>query len=283
MTKIVNFLLISSILLTSPAFAGGKIVKWVDGNGKTHYGDKPPMPTITKKTKILNKDGVIVRSVDQSQKKNATLDKARAEQTRKDAALLASYNTADEIDIAKERNTKLDRNAVISLNKKLASLEIKSEEAEEKISALLDENKKISNEVIAHKISIDHDIKDTKTQIVKKEQDIKTTEERYDADKVRYLALKPNNHQLKGIRDKEQAIVQLSIWKRQAKERVEFYSNEAVRYKRAGNPVPSSVKDGLLQATEEVDRASNEIKVAEDAIKRNQRAFSQVKTSKKSK
>lgn len=102
------------MLLSLPAAA--KMYKWVDENGKTHFGDTIP-PQYAKQGNVeLNKAGVVVKQTDAAltpeQRKAKEEEEARKkeearkieEQKRRDSALLNTYTTDKEIDLVRDRN-----------------------------------------------------------------------------------------------------------------------------------------------------------------------------------
>jgi len=195
-------LLFSSFILNSYAAAETRIVKWVDKDGVTHYGDKSPMPDAAKRTSELNKDGIVVKRIEPKNNNTAEADKLNMEQSRHDAALLASYSTEKEIDIAQERNTKIDEIAVDTLSQKLDGLNqrlAKNSAAE----AYFTKKKKPVPENIKHeRQAILADATDTEQQITKKKADIEATRQRFQSDKIRYVELKAQGISYKDLKVK---------------------------------------------------------------------------------
>lgn len=89
--------------------------KWVDDKGVVHYTDKMPPDAVNRGNVELSKDGVPVRKMDpaltpeqrrareQEDERRRTLAKQQEETTRRDRALLASYASEGEIDLARAR------------------------------------------------------------------------------------------------------------------------------------------------------------------------------------
>jgi chromosome segregation ATPase len=99
------------------ASAAGKAgtYKWTDDQGVVHYSDKAPSETPAKGATVLDKQGRSVRKIeppltteqiktkaDEDERQRA-LAKAKDDQARKDRALMQSYTSEDEIDIARNR------------------------------------------------------------------------------------------------------------------------------------------------------------------------------------
>ena len=69
MKQLLSFMMLMLSLTSIHAYsAGQKIIKWVDKNGVTQYGDRPPMSNNIKKSSVLNKQGITVQKIEQ--KKN---------------------------------------------------------------------------------------------------------------------------------------------------------------------------------------------------------------------
>jgi hypothetical protein len=191
-THQVWLVLLISLAFCSHALADKRILKWVDNQGVTHYGDQMPPTAAGKSNQVINKQGVVVQhnnqpSVNETQEKNK---KEILEQERKDSVLLASYTTADEIDLARKRNLEME-NATITalksqktnvddrLNRNIASAQafVDKKQAvpdylKEEISLAKVESEKFDNNISLHQ------------QILEK------INQQYDAEKARFIALK---------------------------------------------------------------------------------------------
>ncbi|HAE99806.1 MAG TPA: hypothetical protein DCO68_01000 [Methylophilaceae bacterium] len=169
--------------------ADGKIVKWVDKDGVTHYGDKPPMPDTASKASMLNKQGMTVKKIEPAQH-NPEADKVAAEQARRDAALLATYSTAEEIDFASARNTKIDELAVESLSLQLENQRKSLAQTNEKIAGFIKKKKTPPDTLVEDKQKSMADIASTEQQIAQRKKNIEATRLRYSEDKAHFIALK---------------------------------------------------------------------------------------------
>lgn len=108
-------LLIGLTLLTSNGVALGATYKWVDEKGVVHYSDKVPAEALDKGSIELSKAGVPLRRVEpaptaeqrrareQEDERKRLLAKQQEEVARRDRALLASYTSEGEIDLARNR------------------------------------------------------------------------------------------------------------------------------------------------------------------------------------
>lgn len=266
------------ILSYSMAHAEGKpIVKWVDKDGVTQYGDKPPMPAEANKSSVLNKEGITVKKNDASTAQHQAADKVVTEQSRRDAALLASYNSIEEIDIARDRNTKMDEFSLESLYQKRTNLLEYQQKNSDQIANVNKAKRTVPPEVLKNKQKLVADIAETERQITAKKQDIANTNARFEQDKIRYAQLKPKIGTLSEIKSKKRSIVELESWRAEAQSRVDYYKSEMLRFKRRGIALPKDISDGFLASTEEVGRADHEIAEAKALIKQNEQSLSNIR------
>ena len=147
--KIVLGCIILLVSLPAGAFAAGKIVKWVDEKGETHYGDTIPPQYAGQQHSEINKQGATVKTTaatktseevaaEQSEKERLAALKAEEkrvtdEQATRDRLLLDTFSSED--DIAQTRDRKIGAiDAVIKftadnsekLNKRLAEMKVQA-------------------------------------------------------------------------------------------------------------------------------------------------------------
>jgi hypothetical protein len=201
MLQKITFILLLSVnfsLLSFSAIADvNKIVKWVDSNGVTHYGDKLPSQEAGRNNIEMRNNGVVIKQNIRADKKTETLDQQKEQeklaQVRADTVLLASYTNPEEIDLACERNLQTDyaalqfltqnkQNAMnrVTRNKKTAQ----DFQAKDKLlpASLTEELKQSQLELgNIHK------------QIAQRKQNIEATRKRYAEEKKRFIALKQSS------------------------------------------------------------------------------------------
>lgn len=123
MVRKITFILLLSTgfsLLSFSAIADtNKIVKWVDSDGITHYGDKLPSQEAGRNNTEMRNNGIVIKQNIRVDKKTKILDQQKEQgklaQERADKVLLASYTKPEEIDLACERNLQMDHAALQSL------------------------------------------------------------------------------------------------------------------------------------------------------------------------
>jgi hypothetical protein len=147
-----------ALLLAGAGEARAAMYKWVDEKGVVHYTDKMPPEAVDKASVELNKQGVPVKKTDKAltpeqrqaiaQEAERKRDAARAQEeiARRDRALVSSYTSETEIDLARNRALQTINNVVLSaqafseqLNKRKVDVETRKAESQGRpVVAVLD-------------------------------------------------------------------------------------------------------------------------------------------------
>lgn len=193
-----NFLAVLLALgLGCPYFATAGVV-CCDVDGKRTCGDPPPSQCDMRAKTVYTKGGVAkvveapltaeqraARAAEATRQKENELK--AAEQARKDRALLDSYSSEKEIDVARDRS--------------IADIEKNAEQAKNRLESARDKQKKLAQEKEFYQRKtvsgqLMKQIEDNEAEIAtqtkaleQKDVDIATTRERYETDKQRYLKL----------------------------------------------------------------------------------------------
>lgn len=170
----------------------GKIIKWVDDKGITHYGDSLPAQESARSNSVINSQGVTVRKniPVPVQPGNTAPTSEQQEQARHDKALLASYTTEQEIDLARDRNLQMDESALESLRQRRST-----------VAAQLNDLQQAANATKARKSPVPQDMArdiNAKTaelgridsQIKQRLNNMQATRKRFDQEKQRFIELK---------------------------------------------------------------------------------------------
>ncbi|WP_052177795.1 DUF4124 domain-containing protein [Methylotenera sp. G11] len=176
------------------AEGSGRIVKWKDEKGITHYGDSIPPQYADRDNSLMNKQGITV----QHNKPNApqvdqAAESAKLEQNKKDRALLGTFTNANEIDLTRDRNLEPELLALKNLQQDRAVAQKKLEQSDLAASNYSKAKKpvpaNIRDELKTHKDAV------TKIdqRISERQQAIDSIQKRFDDDKKRYLALRGQN------------------------------------------------------------------------------------------
>jgi hypothetical protein len=194
----VTVLLALALMFAAPVHA--TTYKWVDEKGIVHYTDKIPPEAINKGNVELNKQGLPIKKTDPAltpeQQKARAAEEARAQQIakdrelveRRDRALLATYTTESEIDLARNRAVSTIDAQVQSSTAYSAMLNKRKLELDGKKAALGD--KPIPPVLEREAANIDDELAKQADLISAKQKEMIIVNARYDADKRRWKELR---------------------------------------------------------------------------------------------
>jgi len=181
--------------------AAVKIYKWVDDRGVTHYGEIIPPQFRDKSATELSKRGVTLKQIDGTltpeQRKIAAERSARekeeqkrkAAQRRRDNALLNTYTSTREIDVARERTLALPHQAIRGLGPRLEHAQGRLSKLEEQAGKLRSAGRQVPPH-LAEDIDLQRQVVgEIRLDIDRHNADIQTINHRFDADKQRFAEL----------------------------------------------------------------------------------------------
>lgn len=193
-------LLVGALLLAIATTAHAGLYRWVDAKGSVHYSDRLPTDAVDRASSELNREGVVVRSVGQAptadqlkarqaetaQKRELAREKMASE--RRDRALLDSYTSEDDIDLAKARALSTIEGQITSAQAYIAQIDKRRRELEalKPVGAQASVPANVHHELD----SIDAELARQAEFIVGKQKEAAAMANRYDADKQRYHELK---------------------------------------------------------------------------------------------
>ena len=177
--------------------AEAKLYKWVDKNGQTHYGETIPPEYADRDTKMLKNGRVTDRSETfdddklKATKKETPEDKAAMEARRKDEALLNSFTTEKEIDLARDR-------ALLQIEARINSFSTLIKSAKTSLGDLYQERDVRTKQGRAIPQSLPDDIAAAEARVAKLQKDLENSQKESETVKARYDAEKQRFRQLKG-------------------------------------------------------------------------------------
>ena len=170
-------------LAVLPAVALAQTYRCVGADGKKYYGQSVPPQCVGQPVEQLDSRGVVMKRIDpvrnaedraKQEAEEAERKKQAAavrEQGRKDNALLSSYTSENDIEIARARALEGSQRAAQELEKSIAAL--KSRRAAPN----------------ADTRSIDAELKAQEAALAARRKDIAAINARYDEDKKRYIEI----------------------------------------------------------------------------------------------
>lgn len=188
-------------LATSGASAAAKLYKWVDEKGQVHYSESMPPEHKDKGSTELDRRGRVLKKNDAAiPSETAKLDeeglarkrleeKRLYEQRRRDSALINTYTTEAEIDVARDRNLSLPMQAIKGIEPRLKEAWARLEALKGQADALTK-----SGKVVPDALREDILLEEKQVALFEGELRAKQTEathirEKYDADKMRFREL----------------------------------------------------------------------------------------------
>jgi hypothetical protein len=194
-----GLLLLSAVVLAGTAPARAALYKWVDEKGVVHYTDKMPPEAVDRANVELNKQGIPIKKTDkamtteqrqaieQEAERQRVAARAQEEIARRDRALVASYTSEAEIDLARQRSLQTINNVILSsqafseqLGKRKVDVEAKKAQSEGKPTvAVFDRELETIDAELARQAEL----------IAQKKRETATVNAKYDADKQRWREL----------------------------------------------------------------------------------------------
>lgn len=174
--------------------AEAKLYKWVDENGTTHYGETIPPKYANRNAQTLEKGRVQERETAREKpgQRSRVLSDEEVQAERRDNALLNTYSTEKEIDLARDRNLQQVEARIDSYITLLKSAEENMSGLQQEQERLLKQNRKIPK-------SLEEDLNDAQQRIDKFQNDLNQNRQELNTVKVRYAADKARYRELKGL------------------------------------------------------------------------------------
>jgi chromosome segregation ATPase len=187
----------------------GAAFRCVDEKGRTHIGDTPPAGCANVVMQEVTRGGIVIRTIQPSlteeqfkarqdaDARQREADKAVSEQKRKDMALLATYSTEKEFDVARDRN-------IEPLTGRIRNSEERLKEIDKRVATVKDEmefykagkkkggdaKERMPPGLQAELTRLDEEKKSIARQMTGYEREIGELRTKYDTDKKRWMALK---------------------------------------------------------------------------------------------
>ncbi|HCJ50591.1 MAG: hypothetical protein COZ20_04760 [Gallionellales bacterium CG_4_10_14_3_um_filter_54_96] len=195
-----NLLIILVISAAMSLPAAAKTFKWVDDQGRTHYGEIIPPEYANKDRQTLNKSGTVIKSQEvltpeehrikeaESAKNNAEAATIR-DQKRYDKSLTSTYSSVEEIELSRTRNIQQVDARINSLKTRLKMAQSSLLTLQKDANARTKSGQKIPS-------SLHDDITEAQSLMTRLQLDLDKqnadrleVEKRFEADKARYKEL----------------------------------------------------------------------------------------------
>jgi len=184
-------------LAVAPVHAQKQLYKWTDEQGNVHYTDKAPE---ARGGVVLDKQGRPVRTIEapptpeQARAKAAAIEREQSlakeneGAVRRDRALLASYTTESEIDLARARASATFETQIQSAQAYMAQLTKRKQDIDARKARFGD--KPIPPQLEAESAGVDSEYAKNTDLVAQKRRELAAVVAKYDADKARWRELK---------------------------------------------------------------------------------------------
>ncbi len=181
------------IVILMSNVVNAKIIKWVDEKGVTHYSDQLPSQYAGHSSSEISQRGIVLKQNKPLDISPNQLNQEKQDQDKKDKALLASYTTAEEIDLARDRNLQLDLATVQNLAQQRQVIERRDAVAQKTSGNLIKQKKPLPEILIAELLSYKTDLARVDAQITQRKVSMDQTKQRYAEEKARFIILKSSD------------------------------------------------------------------------------------------
>lgn len=180
--------------------AAAKMYKWVDDKGVTHYGETIPPEYANKDREELSKSGRVVKTEEvmtpekraakeEENAKKREAEKATSEQKRRDHTLLSTYNSVNEIDLARKRNLQQVELRIDTINATIQAANNSLLALQNEADGYTKRNKEIPDSLKDDQRRIQVQLDKLNGDLEKPRAEKAALDARYDADKARYIEL----------------------------------------------------------------------------------------------
>ncbi|MCB5190701.1 DUF4124 domain-containing protein [Methylobacillus arboreus] len=166
----------------------GKIMKWVDEQGVTHYSDTLP-PQYTGKQSNISPRGLPQADTLHSPAVAERSGKG-SEQDRRDKTLQSVYSSEQEIDLARDRNLQIDQAMLEGLEQRRLSTAARLQNVQKTAADYTRQGKAVPGDIKKDLKNTHLEIGKIDEQIAERKQHMETTRQRFENDKKRFTELK---------------------------------------------------------------------------------------------
>ncbi len=178
--------------------AQAQMYRWVDGNGRVHYSDTLPQTYQKSGAAEMNKQGMVVRRTQSEAERQAEIERQaeqlkierqQAEQARLDRALMATYTSEAEIDLARDRALEHHKLAIRGAETRAKAVDANLDELRARISAIEKSGRPVSPDLQNQLAQTRKESLELKRTILNNEDAMLQVREKYEADKMRFRQL----------------------------------------------------------------------------------------------
>jgi hypothetical protein len=186
-------------LLLTAATADAAMYRWVDSNGRVHYGDTLPSTYQKSGAAEMNKQGSVIRRTQSEAERKAEaehlaeqkrIQEEEQKQAQLDRALTATYTSEAEIDLARDRALEHHKLAIKGAEIRAKAVEANLGELNARVAAIQKSGRPVAPNLKEQVAQAANERLELKRTILTNEEAMVKVRERYEADKERFRTLK---------------------------------------------------------------------------------------------
>jgi len=185
-------------LLLATGTAQATMYRWVDGNGRVHYSDTPPMTFQQSGGAEMSKQGNIIkrtqseterRAEAERQAEQARIQQGQQKQAQLDRALTSTYTTQAEIDLARDRALEHHKLAIRGAEIRAEAVEKNLADLRTRFANIEKSGRPVGPGLQEQMAQSTKESLDLKRTILNNEDAMEKVRAKYAADKARFLEL----------------------------------------------------------------------------------------------
>lgn len=185
-------------LLLATGTAQATMYRWVDGNGRVHYSDTPPMTFQQSGGAEMSKQGNVIKRTQSEAERRAEaerqveqqrIQKEQQKQAQLDRALTQTYTTEAEIDLARDRALEHHKLAIKGAEIRGKAVDANLAELKTRIAGIEKSGRPVSQSLKEQLNQANRESQELKRTIQTNQEAMVKVREKYDADKARFSEL----------------------------------------------------------------------------------------------
>lgn len=186
-------------LLLTAGMAEAAMYRWVDSNGRVHYGDTLPSTYQKSGAAEMNKQGNVIKRTQSEAERKAEaehlaeqklIQEEEQKQAQQDRALTATYTTEAEIDLARDRALEHHKLAIKGAEIRAKAVESNLADLNTRVAAIQKSGRPVAPNLKEQVAQAANERLELKRTILSNEEAMVKVRERYETDKERFRTLK---------------------------------------------------------------------------------------------
>lgn len=192
------FSLLAAALLLGSGVAQAQMYRWVDGNGRVHYGDTPPTTYQRTGGAEMNKQGLVIKRTQSEAERQAEaerlaeqkrIEQARQKQAQSDRALTQTYTSGAEIDLARDRALENYKLMIKGAELRGGAVDANLADLRNRIASIEKSGRKVAPGLQEQLDQAVRESEELKRSIQNNQNAMAQVREKYAADKARFVEL----------------------------------------------------------------------------------------------